>query len=153
MARGNKSNKLTRTPSQHISPSPQIAGKLSQQTAFHHEGPIPPPFILDGYEKVVPGAAERILAMAENQAGHRQKLESIAVKSGARDSLLGLIFGLIIGLFSVACGTYCVTKGYSIPGTILGGTGLVGLVGVFVYGSRQRSKERENKQKMIAQAK
>ncbi len=28
-------------------------------------------------------------------------------------------------------------------GSIVGGTGLTGLVGVFVYGSRQRQKERE----------
>jgi len=28
-------------------------------------GPIPPPAVMDGYEKVLPGAAERILKMEE----------------------------------------------------------------------------------------
>ena len=36
------------------------------------QGPIPPPNVLEAYERLVPGAAERILKMAENQAAHRQ---------------------------------------------------------------------------------
>ena len=35
-------------------------------------GPIPHPDILEHYEKIVPRAAERILAMAEEDAKHRQ---------------------------------------------------------------------------------
>lgn len=154
MAKGNKSHKPTTISPPHQGQSGQPTGTITrQQAGFHHEGPIPPPFLMDGYEKIVPGAAERILAMAERQAIHRQTLELIAVKSGSRDSLLGLIFGLTIALFTVACGSYCVLQGYSVPGTIFGGIGLGGLVGVFVYGSRQRSRERQEKQRVIERAK
>ena len=38
-------------------------------------GPLPPPEMLAQYEEILPGAAERILSMAERQAEHRQKLE------------------------------------------------------------------------------
>lgn len=158
MARGKK-NKPTKTSpqSQPKTPQTQISGtfeekKVALQEISHH-GPIPHPLVLKGYDELIPGAAERIIRMAEMQARHRQELESIAVKSGARDSLMGLIFGFIIGLVTVLSGSYCVLKGHSVSGTILGGVGLVGLVGVFVYGSRQRSKEREAKQKMIENAK
>lgn len=34
-------------------------------------GPLPPPSIMKGYEDIVPGSADRILSMAENQAKHR----------------------------------------------------------------------------------
>ncbi len=39
-------------------------------------GPIPPPDILAEYERVVPGAADRILTMAEGQQKHRHQLEN-----------------------------------------------------------------------------
>ena len=38
-------------------------------------GPIPPPEIISGYEAIIPGAADRILAMAEKQSQHRQEME------------------------------------------------------------------------------
>ena len=73
-----------------------------------HSGPLPAPQILLQYNQIIPGAADRIIVMAEQQASHRQKLEQIVVKSGARDSLLGLIFGLIIGLVLPRLERFCV---------------------------------------------
>ena len=71
-----------------------------------HTGPLPAPQILLQYNQIIPGAADRIIVMAEQQAIHRQNLEKIVVKSGARDSLLGLIFGLIITGCCFAYGVY-----------------------------------------------
>ncbi len=85
--------------------------------------------------------------MAERQSAHRQELEKKAVSAQTRDSLLGLIFGLVIGLAAIAGGVICILNGHEIGGTILGGTGLASLVGVFVYGSKQRRAEREAKWK------
>jgi uncharacterized membrane protein len=83
--------------------------------------------------------------MAESQASHRQELEAIAVKSGSRDSLLGLIFGLIIGLAGIIGGVITIISGQPKGGAALGITSLASLVGVFVYGSHQRRSEREAK--------
>lgn len=85
--------------------------------------------------------------MAENQAKHRQDLERITVKSGARDSLFGLISGLIIGVLGILGSVYCILGGQQVGGSILGTGTLTSLVSVFVYGSRQRRKERESKKK------
>jgi uncharacterized membrane protein len=38
-------------------------------------GPLPPPEALERYNQVLPGAAERIISMAESQHAHRQELE------------------------------------------------------------------------------
>ncbi len=118
-----------------------------QVAAASYSGPIPPPSELAKYEELLPGSAERIIAMAEKQSNHRQDLEKITIKSGSRDSLLGLIFGLIIGLAGIGSGTYCIIKGATAAGTVIGGGSLVSLVSVFIYGSRQRRKEREAKYK------
>jgi hypothetical protein len=49
---------------------------------------------------------------------------------------------LKIGIIS---GSVVITAGFAWSGTILGSAGLVGIVSVFIYGTRSNRKERENK--------
>jgi len=42
-------------------------------------GPIPPPDILRGYDKVLPGLADRIVGMAEAEGSHRRDQERLAL--------------------------------------------------------------------------
>lgn len=90
----------------------QVEAPTSHSVSF--EGPIPPPSLLREYNAIVPGAAERILALAENEGRHRQSLESKAVdanieaqkkqlqinelqvKSTFRSDTLGQSFGFLI---------------------------------------------------------
>jgi uncharacterized membrane protein len=122
---------------------------VATATAQSFSGPLPPPQILEKYNQVVPDAAERIIAMAESQSKHRQRLEVTVIDSDIRNSRLGLHYGLIIGLATVIGGAFCIYSGYEIGGTVLGGSGLTGLVSVFVYGSTQRRKERERRFRSI----
>jgi uncharacterized membrane protein len=46
-----------------------------QHTEIVHEGPLPSPDVLNRYDTLVPGAAERIIAMAEAEMRHRQSME------------------------------------------------------------------------------
>jgi len=46
-----------------------------EQTTVAYSGPIPHPNDLARYEEILPGAAERIMKMAELQAEHRRALE------------------------------------------------------------------------------
>jgi uncharacterized membrane protein len=48
--------------------------------AQHFRGPLPPPELLEHYEKVLPGGAERIFRMAENEQEHRHALEKTLPK-------------------------------------------------------------------------
>lgn len=117
--------------------------------AHQFSGPIPPPEVLAKYNEVVPDAAERIISMAENQSKHRQDLESKAVSSDIENSRRGLIFGLIIGLTAVIGGTVCAVTAHQIAGSVIGGGGLTSLVGVFVYGTKTRRQEREQRLKAV----
>ena len=121
-----------------------------EEAAVQYQGPLPIPQHLQQYEQVLPGAAERILAMAESQKEHRQDLERLAVRTGARDSLLGLIFGFLIGVLGICGGVFLGYHG-QMGGLWLSGGSLVSLVGVFVWGSRQRRREREQKSKALDQ--
>ena len=129
-------------------PGKSTPNQILSATAQAFSGPLPPPDILTKYNSVVPNAAERIITMAETQAAHRQRIESKVIESNIKNSRLGLHYGLIIGLTSVLGGALCILYGHEIGGTILGGTGLSSLVGVFVYGSIQKKKERENRLKL-----
>jgi uncharacterized membrane protein len=124
-------------------PEKEVKKLALQAVGESFSGPLPPPNILAQYDQIVPGAGERIISMAENQASHRQDIEKKVIESDIKHAGRGLHYGLIIGLVSVIGGVICIMYGHEVGGSIVGGTGLTGLVGVFVYGSRQRRKERE----------
>ena len=75
---------------------------VAQLIANQFSGPIPPPDIMAGYDQVLPGSAERILAMAERQPLHRQQGEMLLVKAQVRDSLIGEIFAFVLGITALA---------------------------------------------------
>lgn len=54
---------------------------VQQQRTEMYSGPIPHPDILQKFDVVSPGSADRIIAMAESEITHRHKLESIQVNS------------------------------------------------------------------------
>ena len=52
---------------------------MHQSTSF--SGPLPHPDMLRKFDDVVPGAAERIIKMAEDQSNHRKDLERKVIES------------------------------------------------------------------------
>ncbi|KPA12709.1 hypothetical protein MHK_007077 [Candidatus Magnetomorum sp. HK-1] len=52
-------------------------------------GPIPPPAILQEYNNVSPGCADRIIKYAENEAEHRRKVEIFTLKTEMLEIRLG----------------------------------------------------------------
>ncbi|HET6878684.1 MAG TPA: DUF2335 domain-containing protein [Pirellulales bacterium] len=122
----------------------------SQVTTTSYTGPVPPPALLREYDEVVPGAAERILSMAEKQTTHRIELESIVVKGGATRSWVGLWLGFVIALVVCGVGLWVALAASPTAGaTIITGTVAV-LAGVFVYGQHSQRVEREHKAEMVA---
>ncbi len=130
-------------------PAHQISKKETESTFIavggQYSGPIPPPAHLEKYESILPGAADRIISMAESQAKHRQEIENKVISSDVKNSTLGLWFGFLIGLAGVITGFYLIYTGKVIEGSLYGGGTIVSLAGIFIYGSRQRKKERESK--------
>jgi uncharacterized membrane protein len=109
----------------------------AQQVFF--AGPLPHPSILKGYEDVVPGAADRIIAMAEKQSGHRQHIESLVLKFDELKSVLGLAFAFLIVLAAFVTGAYTALQGRPLFGGVISLAGLAAVVGPFIY---QRRRER-----------
>ena len=105
-----------------------------------HSGPLPDAETLIQYDSVITNGADRIMAMAENQQSHRMKIEYNLVSSQSSQSKLGQIFGLIIGLVGIGCGTFLAATGSTTVGGIIAGGTVVSLVSVFVIGKKLQSK-------------
>lgn len=66
-------------------------------------GPLPPPEMLAQYEDVVPGAAERIIVITEEQHRHRMSVETqwlTLIREGIRMEAVGQYSALIIAIAS-----------------------------------------------------
>lgn len=111
---------------------------VHQSASF--EGPMPPPAILEGYERLVPGAAERILAMAESDTKHQHAIEFSALRAAEGEVKRGQIFAFIIGLAALLASMFALYMGSSVVAGIIGGTTVVGLVSVFVVGRFVKSE-------------
>lgn len=127
-----------------IENSEKMEKVLARVIEQQFSGPIPPPNIIAGYENVVPGAADRIIKMAELQSAHRQRMELLEIQSEARDSLLGVIFAFMLG---ISCITACIIMVIKVPaaagvicGSILGVTGIASIVTAFLKNTRRSDK-------------
>ena len=128
---------------QHNSPMQQQGVVVQREQSF--SGPLPPPEILGRYNDILPGAAERIIQMAEKQAAHRQALETVAISSDASRSKWGQIFGFIVATIGLVVSCLLGIYGSAITASVMGAGTLVALVSVFIYGSKTRKNERLEK--------
>lgn len=118
-------------------------GIIAQASSY--SGPIPPPDLLAKFDGIIPNGADRILKMAEAQSKHRQCIEKWAVIGGTILSHFGVLCAACIALSALYLGYRLIMNGQVIPGAVLGGGGLTGLVAAFIYGTRSRRKEREQR--------
>ncbi len=71
-------------------------------------GPLPHPAILNGYEQIEKGSADRIIKMAEQQSTHRQYIEKKIVDSNVTLEKIGIIFSLIVTLAFITGGFFLI---------------------------------------------
>jgi uncharacterized membrane protein len=123
----------------------QLLSVTAAFAAATWSGPYPPPDLLRGYEDVLPGAADRIMTMAESQQAHRHHLENVSVEGGSKRAWWGLWLGFAISLVVLGLGTAIILTGHTWEGATVMSVDVVALAGVFVYGRREQRRERETK--------
>lgn len=105
-----------------------------------HRGPLPDPETFHAYERALPGAAERILAMAEEALAsqlrseretqaHRHEIEHRQLRLAERSQICALIAVAVV----VLSGAWLVAQGQPLVGGLAMGVPLVGLAGAFLY--------------------
>lgn len=116
------------------------------------QGPLPPPSILEGYERIVPGSAERIISLLEKQTAHRQSLETKIVNGGKTRSDWGLVCGAVITLVVIFVSAYLILKGHDWAGSTLVTIDLGSILTAFIYGTNKNQQERIEKHGMLEKA-
>ena len=132
-----KSDDETQSPAE-VPESGEELEELLVRVSEKFAGPIPSPPVMKQYEETLPGSADRILKMAENQSEHRQWMEKKRLFFSNREVHFGQICGFLIGIFAIVTGGYTALNGAPIPGGFIGTAGVVGLVSVFVIGSNRK---------------
>ena len=133
------------TPDEEIRRSARSEMSAQIVEAVHaslYAGPIPPPEALALYERTLPGAADRILKMAESQQAHRQATESVVVNYEVRRGMAGLAAGVGVTLAAFALAGSLAALGQTTFGFATAMVAIASLAGVFVVGHFSRRKER-----------
>ena len=131
-------------------------------------GPLPQPEDFDRYNVVLPGAAERLLTMAEKEQAHRHKLEELdtahdhrqeraGLRWGGTLTIAGMVAALIALLGVLGAGVWLILEGHPLGGYTALVTATVAVIGVFVGASQVQKRQkgarppRENDNKQVEQ--
>jgi len=110
--------------------------RISIFKAERYSGPLPHPAFFDGYEKTLPGAANRILEMAEENATNRHTLNERIVDSDIMRSNRGQILGFILSVLFIGAAIVGIYLKQPIPASVLGIGGFSSIVSIFVLGKK-----------------
>lgn len=97
-----------------------------------HSGPLPAPEDLAHYDATCPGAAHRIITMAEANMDHRHSMEKTLVRSeyGLRSRGQWLAIIALFAMLAVIAFTFWL--GQPIAGAVLGSATLIAVTGMFL---------------------
>ncbi len=96
------------------------------------DGELPPADTVEAYEHVLPGAADRIIRMLEQQSEHRMAMERSLARSAAVTERLRQVLGVAIVLVVFIVASRLITGGHEGPGTLLAVADLVLLAAVYL---------------------
>lgn len=98
-------------------------------------GPLPHPRHLAEYEQNHPGAANRIITMAEQSLGSHIALRDKALSADIAEGKLGMIYGAGIFVLLILCAlaSHLITGSVAVPGLFLGAAAIGG-VAAFIKG-------------------
>ncbi len=109
---------------------------IVQRESF--SGPLPHPDHFKRYNQTVPGSANRLLRMAEDDLAHIHKMKQQQASIEKIATIGGLLTGWSIAMVALIGSGYLILNGHDIAGAVLGTGSLASLVGIFVYGRKSK---------------
>lgn len=103
-------------------------------------GPIPPPQILEYYERILPGSGNRIIKMAEDQLYHRTSLEKLVISSDVNNEKKGMNYAFISLILMMVIGVALIFTGKEAGYLALFGPPIAQLVNYFFVKREAKGK-------------
>jgi len=122
-----------------------IAIARISQVSYSYSGPFPPPQMIEHYQKLHPEAARVLFERYEEQEKHRIELERLSITTQLKESTRGQIMGFVLALTFITSASYLALNGQPVVGGLFGSTTVLALVGMFVYGKKQQTKDLQSK--------
>ena len=120
---------------------------FSIETIQKYSAPLPPPEMLQKFNEVLPGLAERIVKMAENQSNHRIEIEKKAIVGQVDQSANGQRYALFLGGLALIIALVLGLTGHDSVAIAIGSIDIVGLVAAFTFGQRKQRRDLDKKSK------
>ncbi len=129
----------------------QEINELEVTITTSFSGPLPSPFILEQYERVLPGCAERLVAAFEHQYRHRIELEARTNKAQLYQSAIGQMMGGLIVIACLSITAWMGFLGHTGLAVALGTTTVVGLATIYFLGKKasHKSKGKRGRSKKV----
>jgi uncharacterized membrane protein len=108
-----------------------------------YQGPLPPSHELARYGEIIPGGADRLMKLVEDQTAHRMQMENKIVDGQHALASRGQLFGLAIGIFGLGVAAFLGYIGESWLGGVIGGTTVTALAVAFITGRRSQAHEQQ----------
>ena len=127
--------------SQEMERRPEGEEPVLRKAEFHELtiGPVPPPEVLEGYERIVPGSAQLSFDNFVAESTHRRLLETEASRRDTFRSKSGMFAGYCVALLLIFVAAIAIIEGHPGPGAAIIVGGLASAVSIFVTGSRLKS--------------
>ena len=90
-------------------------------------GPLPPPAMYREYDDVLPGSANRLMELTENQQAHRHGWEMTALRASISDTKRGQWFGFIVSVVALAAAMILAARGQTVVGGIMAFVSISGI--------------------------
>ncbi|MBU1175263.1 MAG: DUF2335 domain-containing protein [Alphaproteobacteria bacterium] len=111
-----------------------VAQVVSIERSERFQGPIAHPAHLREYEEILPGSAERIIKMAEENLEHSRAMQDKALSADIRDIQDGRKYGFFALLALILGAIICGMTGHEVLAGAFLGAGALGTIGVLVKG-------------------
>lgn len=125
----------------NISKSEKEKLLMKRQHVEMYSGPLPPPSMLEEYEKIVPGSGKKIIDNGLEESNFRREfnkknLDAVVSQEKRRDWM-----AFLIGLVSIICGAWLINSNQYVIGSIFAGSTVISLVGLFLGKTHQKYKQ------------
>ena len=115
-----------------------VKAAIQVSEEHHFSGPLPRPEDLAKYDQIVPGAAARIIQMAEKEMSHRHDNEKKLSKIWT--TVMSIIFAFLsVLILSLLC-FYAIYKDYPTVAASIAVGAIAAVAGVFLYKSSKKEK-------------
>lgn len=127
---------MKKPPARRPAPSSQSNHTHISVQSHKWEAPLPPPAVLDEFNRVVPNGAERIVRAWEQESEHRRTIERTDQQAFYKDRRMGKIFALVFVLAALGVSAWCAFVGAEWLGAVIGGSTIASVVWAFIHQRR-----------------